>query len=303
MKTAIVTGATGFIGRAFINYLLERDYQVFAVSRNIHRLKNIKSENLICIEADLSDYKNLNQRIPYADIFYHFAWEGAYGPKTTDYHLQMLNAEAACEALEQAVKMHCNKFVLAGTIAELEILAHLDNNICAPRGTCIYAMAKLSAEMMCKTLATKYGILFNSGLFANIIGPGDYSHRSTNTILHKFINGQSPKLVKGDGLNDWLFIKDAVCLIEAMGEHGKNMKSYYIGHTELWPLRKIIEKTRDIIAPEIELYFGEIADEFLTDYSYISTKELLIDTGCEARYSFDQAVCETTAWVRSLDWE
>lgn len=53
----------------------------------------------------------------------------------------------------------------------------------------------------------------------------------------------------------------------------------------------------------IELHFGEIADEFLTDYNYISTKELLVDTGCKARYSFDQAICETADWVKSLDWK
>lgn len=302
MIRAVVTGATGFIGRAFIEYLLGEGYCVYAVCRDSSGLDDLACERLVPIESDFDSYGMLYMQIPEADVFYHFAWDGAYGPKTADYAIQMRNARAVCDALMQAVKIGCHKFVLAGTVAELEIREHLANNVCAPRGTCIYAVAKLTAEMMCKTLATQNGIEFNCGLFANIIGPGDRSHRSTNSILHQFLIGQAPKLVKGDGLNDWLYIKDAVRLICAMGECGVNMKTYYIGHNELWPLRKIITLARDVVAPGMELAFGEIPDAFLTDYSFISTTALYEDTGCKAEYDFEMAIRETAAWVKTLDF-
>ncbi|MCI7125404.1 MAG: NAD(P)-dependent oxidoreductase [Agathobaculum sp.] len=302
MKTAVVTGATGFIGKAFTKYLLLQGYQVIAVVRKSSRLKDIAQERLFCVEADFDDYDDLHQHIKEANIFYHFAWSGAYGLDTANFEIQLKNTMATCKALVQAAKIGCKKFVLAGTVAELEVLEHIDHNVCAPRGTCIYAAAKLNAEMMCKTLAMEHSIEFNAGLFANIIGPGDYSHRSTNSILNMFIHNVKPKLVKGDGLNDWLYINDAVRLIEAMGEHGRNMKTYYIGHINLWPLRKIIEKARDTVAPNMQLTFGEYPDAFLTDYRYISTKELFEDTGCKAEYDFAQAVRETAEWVKQLDW-
>lgn len=302
MKTAVVTGATGFIGKAFTKHLLMQGYHVVAVVRDKTRLDDIKHEGLTVIEIDFDHYTKLSTQISAANIFYHLAWTGAYGSETTNYSIQLKNTFAACMALEQAVQMGCKKFVLAGTIAQLEIRELLDKNVCMPRGTCIYAAAKLNAEVMCKTLATQYGIDFNCGLFANIIGPGDYSHRSTNSILNMFIHNVQPKLVKGDGLNDWLYIADAVRLIEAMGELGKNMKTYYIGHTELWPLRKIIEKARDVVAPNMPLDFGTIPDAFLTNYDYISTTELYRDTGCKAEYNFEEAIRETASWVKGLGW-
>ena len=302
MKTAVVTGATGFIGKAFTAHLLENGYHVYAVGRDVSRLTELEGPALTCIKADFADYDTLHERILGADTFYHLAWDGAYGPKTADYALQMDNARHACDGLMQAMKIGCKKFVLAGTVAELEILEHIDNNVCHPRGTCIYAAAKLTAEMMCKTLAAQNGIGFNCGLFANIVGPGDRSKRSTNSILHQFLEGKAPKLVKGEGLNDWLYVKDAVRLIRAMGEAGVNMKTYYIGHTDLWPLRKIIERARDVVAPGLELAFGEIPDQFLTDYSYISTHALWEDTGIKAEYDFDTAIRETAAWVKTLDF-
>lgn len=302
MRTAIVTGATGFIGKALTAYMLERNWHVYAVGREVSRLEDIRQPCLTAIQADFSDYDALCEHIPGADVFFHLAWDGAYGAKTADYALQMDNARHACDALTQAVRIGCRKFVLAGTVAELEIREHIDKNICHPRSTCVYAAAKLTAEMMCKTLAAQNGIEFNCGLFANIIGPGDRSKRSTNSILHQLLEGKPPKLVKGDGLNDWLYIKDAVRLIEAMGSGGMNMKTYYIGHTELWPLRKIIERARDVVAPERELVFGEMPDLFLTDYSYISTSALYEDTGVKAEYDFDTAIRETAEWVKTLDF-
>lgn len=303
MITAVVTGASGFIGRALTKFLLEKGYTVNAVVRNLSHLDKIEHPNLGYIEAEFSNYDRLSDKISQADIFFHLAWEGAYGSQSVDYRVQLRNVQAACDAFMQAVKIGCKKFVLAGTVAELEIIEHIDKNICYPRPTCIYAAAKLNAEMACKTLAVKHNIEFNCGLFANIIGPGDYSHRSTNTILNMFLQGKSPKLVKGDGLNDWLYIKDAVRLIEAMGSLGVNMKTYYIGHTKLWSLREIIEKTKKIVAPQLELIFGEIPDTFLTNYDYTSTTALFEDTGCKAEYDFEKAILETVEWVKGLKWE
>lgn len=302
MITAVVTGASGFIGRALTKFLLEKNYKVIAVVIELSHLDKIEHPNLVYVEAEFSNYDKLSELIPRADIFYHLAWQGAYGTQTIDYKVQLVNVQAVCDAFMQAVKIGCRKFVLAGTVAELEILEHIDKNICYPRPACIYAAAKLNAEMICKTLACKYEIEFNCGLFANIIGPGDYSHRSTNVIINKFLHGESPKLVKGDGLNDWLYIKDAVRLIEAMGSLGKNMKTYYIGHMNLWSFRKIIEKVKEIVAPELTLTFGELPDSFLTNYSYISTTALFEDTGCRAEYDFEKAILETAEWVKNLEW-
>lgn len=298
MKTAVVTGATGFIGKAFSQYLLERGYKVYGVSRDVSKMKALCTNGLLPVEADFSQYPLLAKKISHADIFYHFAWDGPSGMKTSEPSIQLANAEAACSALLQAVMMGCKKFVLAGTVAEVEVLEHLDKNICHPRPACIYATAKLAAEVMCKVLAGQHGIAFNCGLFANIMGPGDTSKRSANSILSQFLKGQPPKLVKGEGLNDWLYIKDAVRLIEAMGERGVNMKTYYIGHTALWPLRTIIEKARDVVAPEMKLDFGVLPDSFLTDYSYISTTELYKDTGCKAEYNFEKSITETAEWIK-----
>ena len=70
----------------------------------------------------------------------------------------------------------------------------------------------------------------------------------------------------------------------------------------LWSFRKIIEKVKEIVAPELTLTFGELPDSFLTNYSYISTTALFEDTGCRAEYDFEKAILETAEWVKNLEW-
>lgn len=45
MKTAVVTGATGFIGRHLVDALLERNVEVWAVVRDKRKIENIREES------------------------------------------------------------------------------------------------------------------------------------------------------------------------------------------------------------------------------------------------------------------
>lgn len=54
MKTAIVTGASKGVGLATVKLLLESDYHVIAVSRNLSKLSEIKSDNLEIYQLDVT---------------------------------------------------------------------------------------------------------------------------------------------------------------------------------------------------------------------------------------------------------
>lgn len=299
MKKVIITGATGFIGKAFTKYLLDNGVYVYAIVRNVQKL-DVVHKNLKIVEASADKYSCLTKLInDEIDVFYHFAWAGAYGDETSDYNLQIDNIKYSMDALSEAVKLKCRKFVFIGTIAEVEVVDHIAANVCSPRAVCVYATAKLAAEMMAKTICAKNNIMFNGTLLANVFGPGDYSERSTNFILKKFLRNEAPKLVEGLAPNDWLYIKDAVRLIEAVGEKGHNMKTYYIGHNEVRPLRDIISQAKNAVNPDIELKFGELKDSFITNYSLTNVGELFVDTGIKAEYDFETSIKEHCDWLKS----
>lgn len=60
MKTAVVTGASGGIGKEIVKRLLNLNYRVIGISRSIKN-EEFNSENFISLQADLSDEKSTLQ--------------------------------------------------------------------------------------------------------------------------------------------------------------------------------------------------------------------------------------------------
>ena len=113
MKRVVMTGPTGAIGMALIEYLSNRDVQVIAVVRGNSKRKNqIKeSEKVLKVECALAEMVELPQRIQTVierrswdrdipiDVFYHFAWDGTFGDSRNDMYMQNRNVTYALDAV------------------------------------------------------------------------------------------------------------------------------------------------------------------------------------------------------------
>lgn len=299
MQSAIVTGANGFIGNAVCRELINNGITVIAVVRDKNSMKQIKSNHLVVVEAELDEYLGLEGKLDKRiDVFYHFAWDGAYGPVLADYRKQIQNIQYTCNALELAKKIACKKFIMAGTINELELLQFYEADKNVPRKACIYGIAKQACDFMGKTLAADWGIDFNVAIIGSCFGPGDNSERIHNTVISKLMRGERPTLIRGDTLHDWIYIEDVARMFQALGMHNVNLRNYYLGHRYLRRLDEIVADVRDELNPKIELKFGEIQSSFCIDYSLVDLEALYRDTGCEAEADFRESIRATADWLR-----
>ena len=141
MKTAVVTGAGGFIGGALTELLVDKGVTVYGVDISEKALaRHSGKANFHPIIADFTKYGQLHELLPNdVDVFYHFAWQGVFGNAFRDHRLQLSNAASAGDAVIEAVKIGCKKFVFAGTYNELEVTDHFDMSGRPPRYTCIYS--------------------------------------------------------------------------------------------------------------------------------------------------------------------
>ena len=80
VKTAVVTGANGFVGSGLVEELLRLGYRVYAVVRDKQSdLSRIpQDENVRILFCTLSEMSTLPEMLKdqTADLFFHFAWEG-----------------------------------------------------------------------------------------------------------------------------------------------------------------------------------------------------------------------------------
>ena len=298
MKKAVVTGASGFIGKALTKRLLEAGYQVYAVVRGFNSLENICTENLTAVVCDFSHYSELSEKIDDdIDVFVHMAWAGVSGAASKDLSVQAENILASVTAIQQANLLGVKKFLFAGSSYQYRMEPVLKNGekYFLPKN--IYGAAKTAATRLLYAGALENGIEFNSVLFTNVFGVGDRSKRSTNSMLSQLLAGEALNLISGERLHDWTYIDDAVEGILTVLEKGIDGTSYYIGSRKLKTFQNIITQVRDIVAPTVELRFGHYEDEAFIDYLQIDLERLYRDTGFACQTDFDESIRKTAAWL------
>ena len=304
MQKVIITGSGGFIGSAVTKKLLKQGVYVYAIDINETLLSQYDQySNCTPIILDFKNYNQLSTLIDdEIDVFYHFAWAGGFTTAIKDYKLQLLNAGYSVDAVMEAIKLRCKRFVYSGTYNEYEVQSLLNHPTVSPRYTTIYSSAKTVADLMCKTMAVNNNMEYCSGLIPMPYGEGNYSRQLTNIVIDCLNKGISPKLIEGNNLYDLVYIDDIADALISIGNKGINLKSYYIGHRNLKTFKQIITEIRDIIAPDVKLIFGEYKDNQFIDYSLVDLDELYNDTGFECQPVFKESIIKTAKWIKTLKY-
>lgn len=175
MERAIVTGATGLVGRWVTAELLKHQIKVYALVRN--RAKAVQvfrpHPNLELLEYDFDGNLPLRGLVPDgADVCYHFAWSGVSGEKLGDCQSQLANIERTVRLAGQLGEIGIKKFIGAGSLHEAEFLEEIKRQDMPVRMGVMYKSAKLAAHYMTKAVVYRQGIEFYWPVITNTFGTG-----------------------------------------------------------------------------------------------------------------------------------
>ena len=303
MKTAIVTGANGFVGGATLRELLSNGYEVWAVGHGDHFSNVPESAKVHRTSCDLENMEHLPELIPAGDydLFYHFAWSGSAGPSRADTALQLNNVQWTVNALRAAKELGCRRFVCAGSIVEHETIAAAYTQGSRPGLGYIYGSGKLAAHAMCMSVAASIGIELVWPEITNAYGIGERSPRLVNTSIQKCIRGETPQFTAGTQNYDFVYIDDVARAFRLIGENGKPFHEYLIGSSSARPLRQFLEEMQQAIAPDLAFAFGDVpftgVDLPLSRFDCTETER---DTGFRAQVSFAEGCRRTFDWWKEI---
>ena len=208
--SALITGASGFIGRRLVNELLERRIRVIALGRASSVLPSgvtpIRTDafNGPALRAVLSGQK--------FDVLFHLA---AYGVRPDDRDpdmMQAINVAATGAFVEAAAQAGARAVVYAGSCSEYEPgenqRAIDEDSPLTTVGT--YGASKVAGGLWGRALAKERGVSFSWIRLFGIYGPGEAPHRLIPDIVGRLQKDEIVSLTPGLQVRDLMFIDDAV---------------------------------------------------------------------------------------------
>lgn len=293
MKKVIVTGASGFIGKALVKRLLKDNVEVWAIVRNKDKLSDLENNRLKIIIANFEEYLDLERKITERDFdcFYHFAWDGC-GYSSNDYDVQYKNIKYTCDALLLAVKLKCQKFCFPES--SHEYLKDEDGDL-----SNIYGIIKTSTKNILKKMSKENNIMYLGVIFANVFGIGDYSNRSANIIIKKLMKNEDLDLIKGDNFHEWTYIDDAINAILIITKEGNSGESYFVGRKKLFTFKEILKIAKEALNSKSRLNFGKYKELSYIDYSEINTELIYKETSFSINENLKENIINLSKWIEN----
>ncbi len=213
MKKVILTGASGFVGRQVITSLLERDYEVHAVSHNLPPV-NLISKNLFWHEANLlefEDVEKLTKKVKATHLL-HFAWFVEHG-KFWNAPENEIWVEASLNLLKNFRECGGERVVASGTCFEYsfndEVLSEEKSRLIPQT---IYGKCKLDLQ---KSLSD-FDISWAWGRIFFLYGEYESPKRLIASVIRSLVKDEFAHCSHGNQIRDFLYVKDAADAFAAL---------------------------------------------------------------------------------------
>jgi nucleoside-diphosphate-sugar epimerase len=256
----MVTGAAGFLGSAVVRAALRAGFEVVAVTRRPDPERIVGLAGVTSVTLDLLDSARM-KAVLLAEkpaILVHAAWSGLSGATRASAAQVDENLVPTCRLAEAAAEAGVSKLVGIGSQAEYGPLNRRITEDDLPRPNSMYGAAKLGACYMTGEIARQHGMEFAwLRLFATY-GPGDNPRWLIPSIIAQLLSGARPRTSLGTQKWDYLFIDDAAEAVIACAKKVGGTGVFNLASGHALPVRKIVEELRDLIAPDMELVFGEM---------------------------------------------
>lgn len=194
MKTAILTGANGQLGKSYLKTLLDENYYVYAIDLNIDNIdctKNIKS-----IQLDITDEKevhNFYESINKVDVLINNAGIGVFTPfeqRTAKEFTQVMNVNLLGTFLmsqSAIVIMKKQKYGKIINIGSIYGQISSDERIYGDSGrnnSEVYSATKAGVIHLTKYMATHFG---KYNIQTNCISPGGIFNHQNDDFVKNYV--------------------------------------------------------------------------------------------------------------------
>jgi len=296
LKRAVLTGATGFVGRHAVQPLLERGFEVHALARTPPVEPGIG--RVSWHEADLLDPAATAAVVGKlgATHLLHFAWYAEHGrfweaPENLDW------VAASLGLLRSFHASGGRRVVVAGTCAEYA----WDGDCCDERTpltpASLYGVSKNALRALVEEYARAAGLSAAWGRIFFTFGPGEQPTRVIAAVARALVRGETVPCSPGTQVRDFLYVEDVATAFAVLLDSDAT-GSFDIGSGEAVALRTLLEGLERLAGRQGLVRFGEAPHRSEPPRIVADSRRLRDELGWTPGNTLDEGLERTLAWWR-----
>ncbi|MEO6527714.1 MAG: NAD-dependent epimerase/dehydratase family protein [Gemmatimonadaceae bacterium] len=205
----IVTGATGFVGSAFVRHAVGQGARVTIVARtgaDSWRLAQVAGQYDV-ITGSLRDLASLTLPLDRVDAFVHCAAAGVNQSFDDVEELVATNVDGTLAALTFAARLGVSRFVLAGSSGEYGPGVALREDA-ALHPTSEYGASRAAATLLSRAFGARRTLDVVVVRPFAVFGPYEASYRLVPYAAVQGLAGKPIRISSGEQTRDYLFVDD-----------------------------------------------------------------------------------------------
>ncbi len=228
--TALVTGATGFLGKHLCEQLVQQGWQVYALCRSEEKAQSLPKD-LDVVLGDVLQIDHLQTQLPHGlDAVFHTAastnnWYKNNDMQTETNVVGTQNMLLLVKALQVKRYIHVSSVVVFGMHSVLQNIVETMPKAGA-QSFINYVKTKTASEQLVLTESEVDQVVINP---THIIGPGDKHNWAR--LLKMIAEQKLPSIPNGAG--SFVDVRDVAAGIIAAYHHGEKGENYLLGGTDM----------------------------------------------------------------------
>ena len=310
-KTAVVTGATGFLGGWTIRRLLGHGSNVIALVRHDHPESQLAlagfDRRVTIVRGDVSDSAVVTQLFdrPLHAIF-HIAANSDVERAWREPEASISEAMRSTLALAEQIRTRQPRCAMVVSSSDKaygpQAIPYREDSNLAPRHP--YEVAKACQDQIARSYGKVYDLPITVTRCANYFGGFDFNwHRIIPGTIRSLLRGEDVVL-RSDGkfTRDFLYIEDAVdCQLllaeRSLADASLHGEAFNFSHEVDIEVIDIVRRLISIAGRKIEPIIGNTAKAEIRFMRFSSEKAIKI-LNWRPRHDFDRALVETVTWYR-----
>lgn len=299
MKKALLTGASGFIGRHCIQLLRERGYEVHAItSTSIQR----PSSGVFWHQVDLLDTPQLIDMVSTVKPTHllHLAWYAVPGEFwSSDKNYAWVSASQ--RLLEEFARYGGQRVVMAGSCAEYDWrYGYCSESLTPLSENGVYGSCKHALYLQFKSFCETFGLNGAWARIFSVYGPHEHPSRLVASIVNSLIRSRPAPCTNGVQIRDYLHVADVAKAFSILLD-GPVTGAVNIGSGTPVSVKNIAYAIADCVGREDLLRIGALENPAKEPPLIVADNQrLLHEVGWTPSYSIESGIANTVEFWQGL---